>query len=85
MSLIFTVISPTDIEQWLYGITAIVYIVSLLGVVLKKKWGSILIMIFAIIDVFFAFIVGGTFGLGAGVVDLILIFLGYSEYKQLTK
>jgi hypothetical protein len=62
---------------------ATLYLVALLGVSLKRKFGSILTIIIAIIDLLFALVTGGGFGLGAGVIDLILIFLGYKEYHQI--
>ncbi|MCX6741986.1 MAG: hypothetical protein NTX24_02305 [Candidatus Pacearchaeota archaeon] len=85
MNLFFTVTLQTDLERWLYGATAIIYAISFFGVFLKQKWASILVIVFAIIDLILALISGGWSGLGAGVADLTLILLGYLEYKQLSK
>ncbi len=68
----------------IFSILGFAYLAALSGIFIKQKWGSILVMIVAVIDILFAFIMGGATGLGAGVVDLILIFLGYKEYKQLS-
>lgn len=72
------------ISQVVFSIFGILYLVALTGVFMKQEWGSILVMIIAVFDILFAFITGGASGLGAGVVDLILIFLGYKEYKQIS-
>jgi hypothetical protein len=62
----------------------IFYLLALVGVILKQKWGSILALIVGIIDALAAFFMGGAMGVGAGVADLILIFLAYKEYKQIS-
>lgn len=67
------------------SLIATAYLISLLGVSLKRKWGSISAMVIAGIDLIFALLVGGFSGLGAGVVDIVLIFLAYREYKQLSE
>jgi ABC-type multidrug transport system permease subunit len=66
------------------SILGVVYLAALIGVLIKQKWGSILVMIIAVIDILFALPIGGAKGFGAGVMDLILIFLGYKEYKQIS-
>ena len=60
------------------------YLLALIGVILKQRWGSILALIVGVIDALAAFFMGGTVGVGAGVADLILIFLAYKEYKQIS-
>jgi len=62
----------------------IFYLLALIGVILKQRWGSILALIVGIIDALAAFFLGGARGVGAGVADLILIFLAYKEYKQIS-
>ena len=62
---------------------AILYTAALVGIVKQQKWGSILVMVIAGIDLLFALFIGGASGIGAGVVDLILLFLGYREYSAL--
>jgi len=64
-------------------IFAILYAAALLGIIKQQKWGSILVMVIAGIDLLFALFIGGASGIGAGVVDLILLFLGYKEYSAL--
>ena len=64
-------------------IFAILYAAALLGIIKQQKWGSILVMVIAGIDLLFALFIGGASGIGAGVVDLILFFLGYKEYSAL--
>lgn len=68
----------------LFSVIAVLYLLILVGVSMKQKWGSILVMIIAIIDILFALALGGATGLGAGVMDLILIVLGYKEYKRIS-
>lgn len=67
-----------------FSVFAILYLIALSGVYIKQKWGSILVIALAVIDILFAFIESGAFGFGAGVVDLALLFLGYKEYEQLS-
>jgi len=64
-------------------IFAILYAAALIGIIKQQKWGSILVMVIAGIDLLFALFIGGASGIGAGVVDLILLFLGYKEYSAL--
>ncbi|MBI2047337.1 hypothetical protein HYT26_04225 [Candidatus Pacearchaeota archaeon] len=77
-------LSADTISLAISSIFGIIYLVALVGVIIKQKWGSILVMVIAVIDSLAAFMTGGVEGLGAGVVDLILIFLGYKEYKQIS-
>jgi hypothetical protein len=76
--------SQTSIELSMFLIIAVLYLMAFIGILIKQKWGSILVIVLAIIDILFAFMVGGFFGLGAGITDLILIFLGYKKYKQIS-
>ena len=62
---------------------AILYGAALVGILKKQKWSLILVMIIAGIDLLFALFIGGASGIGAGIVDLILLFLGYKEYSAL--
>lgn len=65
-----------------YLIVAIVYLFSLIGVLMKRKWGLIATSIIAAIDVISAFYLGGSFGLVAGIIDLALLFLVYKEISS---
>ncbi len=62
-------------------ILAILYAAALVGILKQQRWGSILVMIIAGIDLLSALFIGGARGIGAGIVDLILLFLGYKEYS----
>ena len=62
---------------------AILYTAALVGILKQQRWGSILVMIIAGIDLLSALFIGGASGIGAGIVDLILLFLGYKEYSAL--
>jgi hypothetical protein len=78
------VIAATNIGTaygYAYSFTGIIYIVSLVGLLMRKKWGAILILIFAIFDILAAVIFGGVAALGAAVVDLVIIWLAYKTYK----
>ncbi len=68
----------------IYSIVGAIYLIALIGIFMKQKWGAISIMVIAIIDILFVFITGGAAGLGAGVIDLILLFLGYKNYKEIS-
>ncbi|RLI98687.1 MAG: hypothetical protein DRP08_07935 [Candidatus Aenigmatarchaeota archaeon] len=59
----------------------ILYGVALVGILKKQRWGLILVMLIAGIDLLVALIIGGASGIGAGVVDLLLLLLGYKEYS----
>ena len=60
---------------------AVLYAASLVGVVKKQKWGSTLAMVIGVIDILFALALGGAVGIGAGIADLLLIWLGYMEFR----
>ncbi|MBD3253303.1 hypothetical protein GF386_06220 [Candidatus Pacearchaeota archaeon] len=66
-----------------YLIFSIAYIVSLIGIILNKKWGPIIAIVIAIIDILASLLVGGLTALGAGIYDLIILFLAFIEFKRL--
>jgi len=66
-----------------YVAFSIAYIISLIGIVLNKKWGSIIIIVIAIVDLLASLLAGGYTALGAGIYDLILLFLAFRELRKL--
>jgi hypothetical protein len=67
-----------------YCIMAFVYLIALLGVLIKKIWGSILTMIIALLDLSLVTIfMTGPSAFGALIMDLTLLFLGYKENEKL--
>lgn len=75
--------APSDkILLGLSVVFAIVYGVSLLGLFKKAKWGAVLAMIMAVVDILSAATIGGANGFGAAVFDLPLLALGYFTYKR---
>ena len=71
-----------------YGITTalvflVLYLVALYGVYCKRKWGFILVMIISLVDLGWALYMGGSFGIGAGIVDIILLVSALVEYQKL--
>lgn len=76
------IMSPIMITQITGVVMAVIYIGSLIGVFRKNKWGSIIAIIVAIIDILLAFsLFTGAFAFGAAAYDVIMMFLGYKEYK----
>lgn len=65
-----------------FSFFALLYLVSIIGIFLKKKWSIVLTISLAIIDALVAFYDGGSVGLGAGIFDLILLILAYDMYKK---
>jgi hypothetical protein len=76
-------IEKEAISKFIFIILALAYLIAILGVSLKRKFGAVMTMIIATFDLLSALLVGGTFGLGAGIMDLALVFLGYKEYTQI--
>ena len=61
------------------------YLIALVGILLKRKWGVITCGILAILDIpIVLFMVGGAGRIGALVVDLIIIYLAYENYKLIS-
>lgn len=77
------VISPDTFFLAVQAIFAVIYLLALIGTIKRKKWGLILIFIAAGIDLISALFIGGFSGLGAGIVDVVLIVLAYLEYRKL--
>ena len=75
-------LSDSAVSAVIFSIFSVVYFIALTGIFMRQKWGLILVMLVAAIDIAFALINGGAEGFGAGVVDLILLFLGYIEYER---
>ena len=64
---------------------AALYLAAVIGVVLKQKGGSILTGVVVIIDIIAsAILTTGAYTLGAVFYDLILGFLAYKEFKQVS-
>lgn len=62
---------------------AIAYVAAIVGVVRLQKWGSAIAAVVASVDAAAAFVSGGAFGIGALVVDLLIIVLALQEIKML--
>jgi hypothetical protein len=63
----------------------IAYLVALIGILLRRKWGVITSGLLAIMDIpIVLFVVGGAGRIGAFVVDLIIIYLAYENYKLIS-
>lgn len=60
---------------------AILYVISVVGIYYKQKWAAILVIIIAIVDLMVALTMGGASSVGAGLVDLAILFLAYKEYQ----
>jgi hypothetical protein len=58
------------------------YLVALIGILLKKKWGAVISGLLAILDLPLAlFLISGPGRIGALVLDAIIIYLAYENYK----
>lgn len=65
-------------------ILGILYSIAVLGVLSKKKWGAILVIVIALIDIMFALLTySGSSSVGSTLFDLILLLLGSQEYNRL--
>lgn len=63
-------------------IFTLLYLGALVGVFLKKRWGTIITIIIAVIDILGSLtFYSGAYALGSATVDVLLMFLGYREYK----
>lgn len=83
--IIFALSSSDIYHQISYVIVAILYATSLFGLFKKMSWAGILTIVVAVLDILFSSNIGGQFGVGAAVVDLPLIGLGYWAYKNMKK
>ena len=63
-------------------IFAILYSVSLVGIYKKQKWAIFLAIFIGIVDLIIALINGGAASVGAGVIDVSILFLAYKEYQN---
>ena len=64
---------------------AALYLAAVIGVVLKQKGGSILTGVIVIIDItLLAVFTTGAYTFGGVAYDLVLGFLAYKEYKQVS-
>ncbi|MDP3026860.1 MAG: hypothetical protein Q8N63_04070 [Nanoarchaeota archaeon] len=66
-----------------YLFFGILYAIALIGIYQKRKYGVIISIIVAAIDLLGALMVGGVAGVGAGIVDAIILFLSLKEYKTI--
>ncbi len=69
---------------FIFFVIGVLYILALIGVYKKQKWGFGLVMFIGFIDIVFSLIVGGSYGLGSGIIDLFFIILGYKMYEQVS-
>lgn len=63
---------------------SLLYIIGIVGVFTKRKVSIVVLMFLGLLDLISAFKIGGSNGFGAGVFDVILIYLAYKEYKNVS-
>ena len=78
---VIAISSMGTVYEYTYFVTGIVYIIGLVGLFMRKKWGAILILIFAILDILASVSAGGASAFGAAIVDLVIMWLAYLAYK----
>ncbi|MBI4090451.1 MAG: hypothetical protein HY422_00330 [Candidatus Komeilibacteria bacterium] len=61
---------------------ALVYLSASIGVARKQRWGSAVALIISFIDLFSALALGGASAIGAGAVDVLILFLAYRQFKM---
>ncbi|MEK6873511.1 MAG: hypothetical protein AABW91_01590 [Nanoarchaeota archaeon] len=66
----------------IYAFFIVIYSFAIAGIILSKKWGSISVIVVALVDLAFALGIGGAIGIGAGLVDIILLFLVFMTYTK---
>ena len=67
------------------------YVISVVGVFMRKKWGALFTTVIALVDIFYALVSIPTantaynFGVlsGAFIYDLVLLFLAYKDYRAI--
>jgi hypothetical protein len=69
----------------IYAGFIVIYSVAIVGTLLMKKWGSIAVIAIALVDLAFSLAIGGATGVGAGIVDMILLFLVFMAHKKTKK
>jgi len=75
--------SSDSISLISYIFFGILYAIALIGIYQKRKYGAIVSSIVAAIDLLGALIVGGVVGVGAGIVDAVILLLSLKEYKTI--
>lgn len=77
-------ISPFVSFNYIIIAMAVLYLLALVGVILKSKWALILVIIIAVIDIILsvAFMEMTPAFVGAVVVDLVLLFLAISILRR---
>ena len=74
----------------IYSIVWVIYLLAFIGIIKKKKWGSILLSIIIVIEIIIIYIILGNidyliFFIKDFILNLILLFLAYAEYNRLNK
>lgn len=64
-----------------YLLFALLYLAAGIGIARKKRWGAVTAIIIGIIDLLSALALGGTSAIGAGAVDILILFLAYRQFK----
>jgi hypothetical protein len=60
----------------------VAYLIALIGILLRSRWGAVIIGLLAILDVpLTLYLVSGANRIGALVIDLLIICLAYENYK----
>ena len=81
---IFAVIISTNaIYTTVSLVFGLIYLISFIGILLHQKWAVTTIGVVAVLDLLFALGLGGAKGIGAGVVDLALLYLAVKEYHYI--
>ena len=88
-----TIFPYTEILFYLYILSntkivfclLITYLLALFGIIIKKRWGCILAGLTLVIEIILMFIIGENFAfLNLIIINLIILFFAYKEYKRLS-
>lgn len=74
--------SANTIHLAVFALFAVIYAASIFGIIKKMRWGAILVMAVAVLDMLSASFLGGVRGFGAAIFDLPLLGLGYWAYRK---
>lgn len=79
--IISAVVGATAADMVFGGVVGAIYLVAFVGVVMKQKWGAVIALSVAVLDVISALFVGGAAAVGAIVFDILLFGLAWKEFS----
>jgi len=85
VQVVFSIISADILSRIIFIFLSLIYLSAIVGIIARKRWGIIISVVIAGIDMLSALASGGAGGVGAGIADVLILILSYYTWKSWRK